>query len=785
MSVVGLDIGNLQSVIAVARNRGIDVICNEVSNRATPTLASFGPKQRYIGEAAKSQEISNFKNTVGSFKRLAGRTFQDPEVHEIEKQYINAELIDVDGQVGVKVEYLGQETKFSNVQLLAMYFTKLKEVTQNEIKIPISDVVISVPGWFTDIQRRAILDAAEIASLNPLRLINDTTAAALGYGITKTDLPEEKPRHVVFCDIGHSSYSVAVVAFIKGQLSIKSTAFDRHFGGRNFDQVIVDHLAEEFKAKKNIDVFSNNKAIFRLRSAAEKLKKVLSANPQSPINIESIMNDIDVSAIVTRSDFEEWAKDTLDRIEFPLQEAMKKSGLNLEDIDAIEMIGGSTRIPIIKERISKFFGKEVSTTLNQDEAVARGAALQCAILSPVFKVRDFRVNDAASYPIKITWLPTPEEQETEIIVFDRGNTIPSTKVLTFYRKEPFDLEARYADPSAIPRGINPWIGRYSVKNVEPGPTGDASQVKVKARLNVHSVMSIEGAYVVEEKVEEVKVEETGPAPMDTDDKTAAAASAEPPKTKKKLVKKADLPVNSGTTSLDKSIINRLREQENEMSSTDRLVADTEERKNALEEYVYDTRSKMEVQYSEFVDPIVRETFIVQLNAAEEWLYGEGEDALKSAYVGKLEELRNIGVPVAERYKDFEERPRAERLLRESIELFQANALSSEEKFAHISVDDKQQVVDRCDKARRWLDEQLAKQEKIPKTENPVVTAKDILKERESLVHFCSPLLSKPKPAPKPTEAPKPEEAAKPDDNKPEEKKDEKEETEEKAEMDID
>lgn len=616
-----------------------------------------------------------------------------------------------------------------------MYFTKLKEITQNEIKIPISDVVISVPGWFTDIQRRAILDAAEIASLNPLRLINDTTAAALGYGITKTDLPEEKPRHVVFCDIGHSSYSVAVVAFVKGQLSIKSTAFDRHFGGRNFDQVIVDHLAEEFKAKKNIDVYSNNKAIFRLRAAAEKLKKVLSANPQAPINIESIMNDIDVSAIVTRSDFEEWAKDTLDRIEVPLREAMEKSGLTLEDIDAIEMIGGSTRIPIIKERISGFFGKEVSTTLNQDEAVARGAALQCAMLSPVFKVREFRILDAASYPIKITWAPTSEEPETEIIVFDRGNTIPSTKVLTFYRKEPFDLEAHYADPSAIPRGINPWIGRYSVKNVEPGPTGDASQVKVKARLNIHSIMSVEGAYVVEEKLEEVKVEETGPAPMDTDDKTAAA-SAEPPKTKKvkKLVKKADLPVNSGTTSLDKSIINRLREHENEMSSTDRLVADTEERKNALEEYVYDTRSKMEAQYSEFVDQLVREAFIEQLNAAEEWLYGEGEDALKSAYVAKLDELKNIGVPVAERYKDFEERPRAEKLLRESIELFQANALSSEEKFAHISVDDKQQVVDRCDKTRRWLDEQLAKQEKLPKTENPVVTAKDIFKERE--VRIC-------------------------------------------------
>ncbi|CAG8718719.1 5353_t:CDS:2, partial [Ambispora leptoticha] len=154
MSVVGLDLGNLQSVIAVARNRGIDVICNEVSNRATPSLVSFGPKQRYLGEAAKTQEISNFKNTVGSLKRLVGRMFQDREIQEIEKEYINAELVDEKGQIGVKVQYLGETRVFTSTQLLAMYFTKLKEITSVELKIPVSDVVISVPGWFTDFQRR-------------------------------------------------------------------------------------------------------------------------------------------------------------------------------------------------------------------------------------------------------------------------------------------------------------------------------------------------------------------------------------------------------------------------------------------------------------------------------------------------------------------------------------------------------------------------------------------------------------------------------------------------------
>ncbi|CAJ0905252.1 1842_t:CDS:2, partial [Entrophospora sp. SA101] len=188
------------------------------------SLVSFGAKQRYLGEAAKTQEISNFKNTVASLKRLAGRTYLDKEIQDIEKQFINADLVDAKGQVGVKVQYLGEEKIFSATQMISMYFTKLKEITTAELKIPISDVVISVPGWFTDVQRRSILDAAEVAGLNCLRLMNDTTASALGYGITKPDLPEDKPRNVVIVDIGHSTYSVAIVAFIKGQLTVKSTA---------------------------------------------------------------------------------------------------------------------------------------------------------------------------------------------------------------------------------------------------------------------------------------------------------------------------------------------------------------------------------------------------------------------------------------------------------------------------------------------------------------------------------------------------------------------------------
>ncbi|KAF9293704.1 adenyl-nucleotide exchange factor sse1, partial [Mortierella antarctica] len=613
MSVVGIDFGNLQSIIAVARNRGIDVVCNEVSNRFTPSLVSFGPKQRYLGETAKTQEISNFKNTISSLKRIVGRTFADKEVQEIEKQYMTAPLVDVNGQLSVKVNYKGEEATFTTVQIFAMYLTKMREIAAAETKAPVSDCVIAVPAWFTDVQRRAVLDASEIAGLNVLRLINDSTATALGYGITKTDLPEDKPRNICFVDVGHSSYTVSIVSFIKGQLTVKSRAFDRHFGGRDFDRMLVDHFAAEFKEKYKID----------------KLKKVLSANAQAPLNIESIMEDRDVASMMKRADFEELAKDLISRVEAPLNKALEDAGLTVEDIDAVEMVGGSTRIPALKERIQAFFNKELSSTLNQDEAVARGAALQCAMLSPTFKVRDFTVQDITNYPIKMTWQPTPEEEETELVVFNKNNSIPSTKILTFYRSEPFDLEAQYAEPESIPAGINPWIGRFSIKKVEP-VNGEPACVKVKARVNIHGILTVESAYVVEEVVKEELVEEAADA----------EAKEDAPLTRKvkKLVKKGDLPVVNATTALDRAVVSELREKEMEMIASDKLVVDTEMAKNTLEEYIYDTRGKVDGAYKDFINPADKEKFVQDLNDAENWLYEEGDETTKSIYAAKLAEL---------------------------------------------------------------------------------------------------------------------------------------------------
>lgn len=733
MSVVGVDFGTLHSKIGVARNRGIDIIANEVSNRATPSLVAFGPKQRSIGESAKTQETSNFKNTIGSLKRLIGRTLQDQDV-EVEKKFLNATLVDVEGTVGVEVTYRGEKQIFSATQLVAMYFGKLRDITANELKTAVSDLVIAVPGWYTDIQRRAMLDAAQIAGLNALRLINDATAVALGYGITKLDLPEpENPRHVMFVDVGHSSMSVSVIAFSKGQLSVKAAAYDRHLGGRDIDYALIQYFAAEFNAKYHIDVLSNPKATFRLLVGCEKLKKILSANHEAPLNVESLMNDIDASSKLNRETYEGLISGVLDRIAMPLQQALAESQLSIDDIDTVELVGGTTRIPAVRARIQAALGgKVLSTTLNQDEAIARGATFAAAFQSPTFRVREFHVHDINQYPIKVSWerSATDPDDDTELVVFPRGNGIPSTKILTFYRKEPFEIDAEYVEPATLPGGINPSIARFTAQAVPPAPNGDLTCVKLKTRLNLHGIMSFENVYTEELEEREETMEVDGEAP------------------KKKRVVKKEIPFSTRTSSLDPSFVEKLKELEAGMHAADKLVMDTEDRKNALEEYVYDMRAKLDERYSSFAQAAEKEKLNGMFLEAEDWLYSdEGEDATKSAYVAKLDALKAVGDAIVARYREAEERPKAMAQLRATLNDYISQATSSDEKFAHIADSEKQKVIEKCATVQKWLDDQNARQAEKPKNVDPVLTSVEIGKKREDVIYFAIPILTKPKPKP--------------------------------------
>nr|KAF6447024.1 heat shock protein family A (Hsp70) member 4 [Rousettus aegyptiacus] len=758
MSVVGIDLGFQSCYVAVARAGGIETIANEYSDRCTPACISFGPKNRSIGAAAKSQIISNAKNTVQGFKRFHGRAFSDPFV-EAEKSNLAYDIVQLPtGLTGIKVKYMEEERNFTTEQVTAMLLSKLKETAESVLKKPVVDCVISVPCFYTDAERRSVMDATQIAGLNCLRLMNETTAVALAYGIYKQDLPalEEKPRNVVFIDMGHSSYQVSVCAFNKGKLKVLATAFDTTLGGRKFDEVLVNHFCEEFGKKYKLDIKSKIRALLRLSQECEKLKKLMSANASDlPLSIECFMNDVDVSGTMNRGKFLEMCDDLLSRVEPPLRSVLEQAKLKKEDIYAVEIVGGATRIPAVKEKISKFFGKELSTTLNADEAVTRGCALQCAILSPAFKVREFSITDVVPYPISLRWNSPAEEGSSDCEVFSKNHAAPFSKVLTFYRKEPFTLEAYYRSPQDLPYP-DPAIAQFSVQKVTPQSDGSSSKVKVKVRVNVHGIFSVSSASLVE-----VHKFEENEEPMETDqnakeEETSQAGSKDkkmdqPPQAKKAKVKTStvDLPIeNQLLWQIDREMLNLYIENEGKMIMQDKLEKERNDAKNAVEEYVYEMRDKLGGEYEKFVSEDDRNSFTLKLEDTENWLYEDGEDQPKQVYVDKLAELKTLGQPIKIRFQESEERPKLFEELGKQIQQYMkviSSFKNKEDQYDHLDAADVVKVEKSTNEAMEWMNKKLNLQNKQSLTMDPVVKAKEIEAKIKELTSICSPIISKPKP----------------------------------------
>ncbi|KAF5205686.1 Heat shock protein [Thalictrum thalictroides] len=745
MSVVGFDFGNESGIVAVARQRGIDVVLNDESKRETPAIVCFGDKQRFIGTAGAASTMMNPKNSISQIKRLIGKRFSDPELQNDIKTLPFSVTEGPDGYPLINVRYLGESRSFTPTQVLGMVLSDLKGIAEKNLNAAVADCCIGIPVYFTDLQRRAVMDAATIAGLHPLRLFHETTATALGYGIYKTDLPENDQLNVAFVDIGHASMQVCIAGFKKGQLKILSHAFDQSLGGRDFDEVLFQHFAAKFREEYKIDVTQNARASLRLRAACEKLKKVLSANPEAPLNIECLMEEKDVRGFIKRDEFEKISIPILERVKGPLERALSDAGLTVENIHSVEVVGSGSRVPAIIRILTEFFGKEPRRTMNASECVARGSALQCAILSPTFKVREFQVTECFPFAIALSWKGSAPEshngavdQPQSTIVFPKGNVLPSTKNLTFYRSSTFTVDVVYVDVGGL--NVPAKISTYTIGPFQSAK-GERAKLKVKVRLNLHGIVAIESATLMEEEVEVPVAKE--PTRMDTDESPSetvpveagedvnmqdakptgdapeadngAPESADKPvqmeadvkvEAPKKKVKKSNVPVSElvygGMVPAD---VQKAVEKEFEMALQDRVMEETKDKKNAVEAYVYEMRNKIHDKYQEFVTQSERDDFSARLQEVEDWLYEDGEDETKGVYIAKLEELK--------------------------------------------------MVVNECAEAEAWLREKKQQQESLPKYATPVVLTSDVKRKAEALDRFCRPIMTKPKPAKPqtPTETP--------------------------------
>ncbi|CAH9082306.1 unnamed protein product [Cuscuta europaea] len=718
MSVVGFDVGNENCVIAVVRQRGIDVILNDESKRETPSVVSFGEKQRFLGSAGAASATMNPKSTISQFKRLIGKKYMEPSVQNDLKLFPFETSEGHDGGILIHLQYIHEKRTFSPIQVLAMLFAHLKQIAEKNMETNVSDCVIGVPSYFTDLQRRCYLQAAEIGGLNPLRLIHDCTATALGYGIYKTDLLAGSPTNVVFVDIGHCDTQVAVASFDQGHMKILSHAFDIELGGRDFDEVLFRHFARNFKEQYNIDVYSNARASVRLRSACEKLKKVLSANAEAQLNIECLMDEKDVTGYIRREEFEKLSSQLLERISIPCHQALMDCGLHFDNIHHIELVGSGSRIPAIAKALSYFFRKEPSRTLNASECVARGCALQSAMLSPIFRVREYEVQDRHPFSIGFSSDGVQICLPSTGTLFPKGHLVPSVKMLTLHRGKSFHMEAFYANQNELPPGVSTKICSFAIGPFQVSHSQKA-KVKVRVQLNVHGLVKIDSASLVEDQVTEL-------APDD-----AFSDNSEGDELKKvKSIKRQDIPVTEHVDgAMTQAELSRAQDEEFELAEHDKKVERTKDKKNTLEAYVYDTRTKLLNTYRSFATDSEREDICSNLQQTEEWLYEDGDDESEQIYAQKLMSLKKIIDPVEHRYMDEEARAQETRNLLNCIVDYRTAAES-------LPPSEKNAVFSECSKAEHWLRDKSQQQDALPKNANPVLCSSEIKQKADILHAMC-------------------------------------------------
>ncbi|XP_014774714.1 heat shock 70 kDa protein 4 isoform X1 [Octopus bimaculoides] len=793
MSVVGIDFGTQSCYIAVARTGGIETIDNDYSDRCTPNYVSFGENVRAMGNSAKNQCITNFRNTIYSYKELLGRPFSDEQVKVVQER-VPYKIIENKGQALIEVQYRRETNQYTPLQITAMMLMKLKETAEVALKAKVVDCVVSVPATYTDMQRRAMLDACQTVNLNCLRIMNDTTATALAYGIYKQDLPEETEsrRVVVFVDMGYAHLQVSACAFNKGKLKMLGIS-KGDVGGRDFDGIIVDHFVSEFKKQYKVDASTNKKALIRLTHECEKLKKQLSVNIKpSPFNLECFMDDKDVSGKLDRPTFEEMCGPLLHVVENTFKALLTNCDLKPSDLHSVEIVGGASRIHSIKKLVKSVFGIEPSTTMNADEVVARGCALQCAILSPTFLVRDFTILDCQPYGITVSCDTKDDESKHEI--FPKFHPIPFSKMLSFYRKEPFQINSYYSPTDQV-SDSHKFIGSFKIKDVVPQANGEKSKLKIKLRVNIHGIFTVASASLVEkitaDETIEMEVDKKGKKneesneemsnsnnkneaeteqsskmdqeeEMNTDNNnkdvpiengnlksdSANEEIKEQANKKSKKVKLIDLPIEANVPQLSKEELNAYIEKENQMKAQDKLENERADAKNAVEEYVYEIRDKIYGPLEKFIKEEQRSQLSEMLDATENWLYEEGEDQKKQVYIDKLAKLKEFGQPILNRYHESQERPLAFnelgsllQSLDKAVDLYQ----QKDEKYNHLEESEIEIIVKEVKEKRSWFDHHQNLQNQLQLYEDPIVTVSQIIVQKRSLESACYPILNKPKP----------------------------------------